>query len=166
MVIIINGPMNSGKTTISKILSQKLPNCARLEVDSLRDFIGWMPIDEAVPMNLENAVCVTNNFLKRDLNVIFDYPLTQQNYDFISNQLMTTGKDIYVFTLSPRLDVAITNRGTRELKERERERIRHHYKIGINKPEFGVLIDNSDLKPEETAEKILEYIKLGKGKIK
>ena len=65
---------------------------------------------------------------------------------------------IYVFTLAPKIEKALTNRGARELNNWERERIKHHYNIGIQHPSFGEIIDNSDQKPEETVQLILNRI--------
>ncbi len=64
----------------------------------------------------------------------------------------------FFFTLAPRLEKALTNRGTRELDDAEKDRIKHHYNIGITSPKFGEIIDNSDMTPEETSERIFATI--------
>lgn len=87
MTIFLNGSINAGKSTVAKLLAKELPNVALVEIDSLREMIAWMPIDEAVPINLENAVSVIRNFAKRDLNVIVPYPLSEKNYQYIMNGL-------------------------------------------------------------------------------
>ena len=38
-LIIIDGPMGSGKSTISKILQAKIKNCALLSIDTIKKFI-------------------------------------------------------------------------------------------------------------------------------
>lgn len=159
MIIFLNGSVNAGKTTIAKILAKKLSNTAVVEIDSLREMIDWIPIDEAVPINLENAIFVIKNFTKRNLNVIVPYPLSQNNYDYVINELKDIDSKIYFFTLAPKLETILTNRGERELNDWERERIKHHYNIGINSPSFGIVIDNTEQKPEETVEEILENIR-------
>jgi hypothetical protein len=121
--------------------------------------ISWMPIEQAVPLNLENAISVIKNFSKKGLNVIVPYPLSNKNYDYVANSLTGVDTKIYFFTLAPKIEKALTNRGARELNDWERERIRHHYKIGIHNPGFGEIIDNTDQTPEETAELILIRIK-------
>lgn len=55
MTLFINGSINSGKTTIAKLLAKKLGKVALLEIDKLHEFIEWMEIDKAVPINLKNA---------------------------------------------------------------------------------------------------------------
>ncbi len=158
MIIFINGSINSGKTTISKMLAEKIGKIARIEVDDIRNFISWMPIMEAIPINLENTVLLIKNFLKNNIDVIVPYPLSRKNYDKIMEELKEYKDSIYVFTLSPKLDVVLKNRGSRELSDFDRDRIKYHYSIGIPSPDFGYIIDNSEDVPEETVGKILRII--------
>ena len=158
MIIFINGSINSGKSTIAKILAEQIGRVALVEIDSLRKFINWMPINEAIPINLKNAIGVIKNFIEVNINVVVPYPLSKNDYEYFKDNLKESGEQIYTFTLSPKLEVALTNRGSRELDDWERERIKYHYKIGIQRPNFGVVIDNSDESPAETAEKILKII--------
>ncbi len=39
MIILINGSINAGKSTVSKIISERLGNAALVEIDSLSAFI-------------------------------------------------------------------------------------------------------------------------------
>ena len=159
MIIFINGSINSGKSTVAKILAEKIGKMAVVEIDALREFINWLPIDKAIPINLKNAVSVIRNFLEDNINVIVPYPLSKDNYEFFLNNLSDYKESIYVFTLSPRLEIVLKNRGSRELSDFEKERIKYHYSIGIQNPDFGVIINNSNEAPEETAENILRTIK-------
>lgn len=158
MIIFINGSINAGKSTVAKILAQKLEKTALLEIDALREMIDWMPIDQAVPINLENAISVIKNFAKNDLNVVVPYPLSQKNYEYVVESLKDMDTEKHFFTLAPSLEKAVTNRGTRELDDWERDRIAHHYNIGIHNPNFGEIIDNSEQTPEETTGIILSQI--------
>lgn len=158
MIIFLNGSINAGKSTVAKILAKEMENTALLEIDAFHEMIEWMPIDKAVPINLENALSVIRNFVKRELSVIVPYPLSQKNYDFMMSGLKDLEIDIHIFTLAPRLEKVLINRGTRELTEQEKERIKHHYDIGIPNPTFGEIIDNSDQTPQETADYILSKI--------
>jgi adenylate kinase family enzyme len=158
MIILINGTVNAGKSTVSKLLAKELPNTAFIEVDVLREMIDWMPLTESIPVNLENALSITKNFVKRNLNVVIAYPLSQKNYDYITENLSDLDIKIYVFTLSPKIEKALNNRGTRELTDWEINRIHQQYERGINNPSFGEIIDNSDLIPEETVKVILKSL--------
>jgi|CXWL01.1.fsa_nt_gi cytidylate kinase len=158
MIIFLNGSINAGKSTVAKLLAKELPNTALVEIDAFHEMIEWMPIDQSISLNLENAVSVITNFAKRNLNVIIPYPLSQKNYDFMMENLKDLDADIRVFTLAPQLGEALTNRGARELSDWERERIQHHYDIGIHGPSFGEVIDNTGQTPEETFKYILARI--------
>ena len=159
MIIFINGSINSGKSTVSKILAKELLNVALIEIDVLREMINCMPLEKAIPINLENAVSLIENFSRKGLDTIVVYPLSQKNYDYITNKIKDLNEQIYCFTLAPKLEKVLSNRGTRDLNEWEMERIKHHYDIGINTPSFGEVIDNSEQVPEETAKIILDKIK-------
>ena len=160
MIIFINGSCNSGKSTITKLLSEKLGNTAKLEIDDVRAMIDWMPLEQSIPINLQNAISLIKNFSSNSLNVVIPYPLSQKNYEHIMNQLKDVNTKIHHFTLAPRLEKILTNRtGQRELDDWERNRIKYHYEIGLHKPSFGEIIDNSDLTPEETTNYIISKIK-------
>jgi len=90
--------------------------------------------------------------------VIVPYPLLKKNYKFLIENLKDANQQIYFFTLNPKLEIVLKNRGERKLTDWEKERIKHHYQIGINKPEFGEIIDNSSQAPEQTALIVLEKI--------
>ena len=159
MIIFINGSINSGKSTVSRLLVKELLKTALIEIDTFHEMVEWMPIDEAIPLNLENAVSVIKNFVTKGLNVIVPYPLSRKNYDYMTENLSSLNTKIYVFTLAPKLEKVQTNRGNRELTDWEVKRIKHHYDTGINNPGFGEIIDNTEQTPEETAKIILSKIK-------
>lgn len=158
MIIFINGTINSGKSTVSHLLKKRMPKTAVVEVDALRKFIDWLPLDQAIPINLKNAVSVIKNFVDEDFNVIVPYPLSEKNHKFFSQELASIGQKLIFITLAPKLEKALENRGMRELTEEEKQRIRYHYSIGIENPSFGVIIDNSNQTPEQTIEEILKKL--------
>ena len=158
MIILLNGSINSGKTTVSRQIVRLLPRTAHVEVDTLHDFIEWMPLAEAVPLNLQNAVAVTRHFVAYGLHVVLSYPLPEEDYDFLMRELRPLGVPIYCITLNPDLADALTNRGTRELTAWELQRIPYHYDTGINSPPFGFVVNNTHQTPEETARQILVLV--------
>ncbi len=158
MIIFISGSMNSGKTTVSKLLEKKIPNTAFIEVDILRSMIDWMPLEKAIPINLKNAISEIKNFTENGLNTIIAYPIRRENYKYIMDNLSVINTKIYFFTLSPKLEITITDRGTRKLEPWQIERIKYHYIIGISNPSFGEIIDNTNQTPEETTNLIFSKI--------
>ena len=158
MILLLNGSINAGKTTVSKQIVQMLPRTAHVEVDDLREFIRFMPLLESIPLNLANTVAVTRNFARFGLNVIVSCPLRQEDYDYLVQELTPLGIPIHTVTLRSSMAVTLTNRGTRELTEKELRRIPELYAEGIPNPPFGIIIDNTRQTPEETARHILNQL--------
>ena len=159
MIILLNGSINAGKTTAAKHLIRTLPRTAHVEVDDLREFIRFMPLEESIPLNLANAVAVTRNFAAYGLNVVLSYSLPQDDYEYLMRERTPLGVSTRCVTLNPDLAAALTDRGTCALTEWELKRVPYHYETGINSPPFGVVIDNTRQMPEETTRQILEHVK-------
>lgn len=158
MIILLNGSINAGKTTASKALCRLLPQTAHVEVDSLRDFIAWMPLEESIPINIRTALAVTKIFASHGLNVVFSYPLRPEDYEYLACELAALSVPVFCFTLNPGLEIELQNRGTRELTDWERERIKYHFETKLATPEFGETINNAGQTPDETAQEILRRI--------
>src|SRR3989338_4954045 len=123
MIIFINGSINTGKTTIAKILAKKIPKTANVEIDDLHNFIDWLEIDKVVPINLENAILIINNFVEHGYNVVVPYPLSEKNYKYIRQGLRNFSKQLYFFTLSPDIKKAQANTESRKISKWEHGRI-------------------------------------------
>ncbi|MFH0712665.1 MAG: hypothetical protein V2A55_02330 [Candidatus Jorgensenbacteria bacterium] len=160
MVIFINGSINAGKSTVAKILAGKIPKSALIEIDVFHEMIEWMPIDEAVPLNLENALSVIKNFVSNNIHCIVPYPLSRENYDFMNKGLKDCHVDIRVFTLAPDMETVMSGQGRRKPTDWEKDRIKHHYDIGIPTPDFGEVINNAGQTPEETVGIIMKKLDL------
>ena len=67
--------------------------------------------------------------------------------------------DYYSFILAPPLEIALQTRGPRTLSEKDRDWIRQMYEWNLHAPGFGIVIDNQDQTPEQTAALIADYIR-------
>ena len=119
-----------------------------------------MSIEESTPYNVQNIICLTKNFVRGGLNVIISYPVSSESHRLIERELSDLKQSMYAFTLAPRLEVALRNRGGRQLADWEVKKIKQDYAEGFHQPDYGTVIDNSDQTPEETSELILKKIKL------
>lgn len=156
MVILLNGSINSGKTTIGhEILAMDI-GFAHIEVDDLRHFISWMPLAQSIKLNLENAASVANNFNNAGIHSVITYPLSSSDYIYISRLLEGYGIEYVAITLFPGVENLKKNRGDRELTDWELSRIDELFEEGTATPDFGVTINNSDLSVKETAMAVLE----------
>ena len=157
-LILISGSINSGKSTISKLLVELLPDTAHIHGDALRHFVTWLPLEQAIPVTLQNVISVSKNFLLAGFNVVVDYPLYKADFEKVRDELAGCASSVHPFVLSPRLEVVQSQRGERTLSRYEVDRIAFHYKTNLHDPGFGVRIDNSDLTPAEVAQAILGQI--------
>jgi len=160
MIILINGSINSGKTTIGRQLAAMLPQTAHVEVDALREFVAFLPLDDAIPISLENAAAVARNLARRGFHIVLTYPLGPADHAYLQAQLADLNTPIHTITLSPPLATALTDRGTRPLTDHERRRIREQYADNRHNPPFGITLDNSAQTPTETATTILHTLNL------
>lgn len=160
MIIFINGSINAGKSTIAKLLTERIPQTANVEIDALRNFIGWQELDKAIPINLDNAISIIRNFHKNGYNVVIPYPLSENNYKYIQEWLQDISNELYFFTLVPTIKKAQTSTQERKISEEEYKRIQYHYDIGIPSPSFWKTIDNTLQTPEETCNEILVSLKM------
>jgi len=151
MLIFISGSINSGKTTTSKLLAERL-GWTYINVDDLTDKVAGFDIYT----HLDLAIEAINSATVSGKDVVANFVVRKEDYKRIEHEIHEE-KRIFI-TLSPSLDVALSQRGDRVLTEWEIKRIKAHYVDGIARPEYGYIIDNSSLTPEEVVEKILQIV--------
>lgn len=155
MLIFISGSINAGKTTTAKALAERL-QADFINVDDLNDLIPNFNLATDLDKTMDLAVQEINRSLTKHKDVVANFVVRQKDYDRLKNEINT--KEQFVITLAPRLEVAQSKRGDRKLTDWEVQRIKHHYDTGIASPQFGYIIDNSDITLEQTVNKILEII--------
>jgi hypothetical protein len=89
---------------------------------------------------------------------VVNWPISQEGFASFEKRLQGSGAQVLAVTLAPPLETARATRGERELSAWEQERVRVHYETGIASPSFGVAIDNSHQRPEQTAWQVLRLI--------
>lgn len=155
MLVFISGSINSGKTTTSKALAKRL-GAAFVNVDDLNDTIPNFNLATDLDKSMDLAINTINEITRHGQDVIANYVVRQKDYDRFENEVETQPQ--IVVTLAPRLEVAQGKRGDRELSEWEVSRVKHHYDTGIASPEFGHIIDNSEMTIDQTVDRIVEII--------
>ncbi|WP_306353030.1 hypothetical protein [Flavobacterium sp. '19STA2R22 D10 B1'] len=157
MIICINGVVNSGKTTIGKLLAEKLPNALFIDGDDngLEDEHRLKEHIQASMTYIQQSI---QNIKKEYLVVA--YPLRQIDYDFIQSECVKTEQELYVITLNTPESIALTNRGERKLMAWERKRIKEMYKQGYATRSFSNwFVDNGSLTPNQTVDILIDKIK-------
>ena len=164
LILNINGPMNSGKSTVSKILVNMLSNVNFIEVDELVNDEeqkklglslqqGWRERHKRLSQKLQ-ALKESREYE----TVIFAYPIADNTYQDWKALEDEQTKFLNI-TLAPSLEECLKNRGTRELDDWDRNRIREMYEEGYqNRPYSDFIINNDNQTPQETAEIIKGFI--------
>lgn len=156
MLVFISGSINSGKTTTTKALAEKL-GAKVVNVDDLNDTIPNFDLATDLDKSIDLAIETINKHLLSGKSVVANYVVRQKDYERFADEIKTDKQ--HVITLAPRLEVAQGKRGERILSEWEVQRVKHHYDTGIASPSFGHIIDNSDITVEETVDMILNIVR-------
>jgi cytidylate kinase len=153
MLIIIDGPINSGKTTVSRRLASLVGQCIVVECDHLRHFADCLTLDQSIPYTLNDAANLAARWLDRGFSVIINYPISPDEIHFVENHI-PDGVHYHRFSLQPSIDVCQKQRGTRELDAQEIGRIKDMYDDRSKNGVIGKIIDNSLMTAAECAEVI------------
>lgn len=155
MLVFISGSINSGKTATSKLLAERI-GAVFLNVDDLNDTIPNFNLTTDLDKSMDLAIQTINSYTQQGKDVVANYVVRRKDFDRFKHEIKTHPQ--IVITLAPRLEVAQSRRGERELSAWEVSRIKHHYDTGIASPAFGHIIDNSDLTLNETVGRIVNII--------
>ncbi|MCP4355528.1 MAG: AAA family ATPase [Proteobacteria bacterium] len=146
MIIIINGCINSGKTTLGKELHKHLPNSTFIDVDYIfgdRNYYEEnkhklkINFSEYCMRRLFKMIEVGNKLSKKDNFIVFAYPIFPNTYHFLKDGFK---KEFIIFTLDPSQKICKSVRGDRQPSKREKHNIHEFYKEGIHKLEQSSLI--------------------------
>lgn len=154
MIIWIDGPINAGKTTICRRLASLRPRTVHIEIDELREFARCLTLNACIPLCIEDAAMLTSSWRSRGFDVVLSWPVSPRDLRRFEDRV---GERVRAFTLLPRLEVALFQRGERVLSTRERRRIKQMYAAKRSNP-AGTVIDNSDETSDQTVRRIINAI--------
>lgn len=157
-LIILNGAINCGKSTIGKEIINKYQNIAFVELDDLRNCIPWMPIEKAFPLNIKNGIDISRNFIKENIDVILASPISDNDFLYLKS-LIDFECEIYPITLFCELNENLKNKGSRILNGYEIERIKWMHANGYAKPTFSKVVDITDKSIHEVTITIVQELK-------
>src|ERR1700744_5831509 len=158
--IWISGSINSGKTTVAKLLADEISNGINIELDILCHFDTKLPLEQKLNFIIQDALDLAGNWTARGFLPILNWPLNGEEAEFMLNYAKQSALEPVIINLTPDLETLKKNRGERELTEWELNRIDFLYHTyNINTPKYGISIDNTHLSATETANKILGILK-------
>ena len=157
---IIGGTMGVGKTTVCRILKEKLEGSVFLDGDWCWDMHPFRVTEETKRMVQENIVFLLNNFLSCTAydHVIFCWVLHQQNIiDDLLARLRTDNCEVHLISL-----VCTPGELARRIQKDVEAEIRGEDAVGRSLSRLALYdslstlkLDVTELTPEETAGQIL-----------
>ncbi|WP_175746508.1 shikimate kinase [Burkholderia pyrrocinia] len=151
-VIHLNGPINSGKTTIGRALARTLPDARFIDGDD-HDAPDDAPFDVQWAIALERLVTQIAN--TRERHLVIAYPIGEAEFARLRAACDTRDARLFVVTLAPPEAVAASDRGSRVLTDWERQRIAEMYREGYAARAFSdCVIDTSNASADACATEI------------
>jgi hypothetical protein len=155
-VIHLNGPINSGKTTIGVALAQRLPDARFIDGDD-HDAPDDAPFD--VQWAIALARIVDHIATARERHLVIAYPIGDAEFARLRAACDARGARLFVATLAPPEAVASSDRGERVLTEWERRRIAAMYREGYASRAFSdCFVDTSKASADACAQQIAERV--------
>lgn len=157
VVICLNGPINAGKSTIGRVLADRLPDAEFIEGDD-------HGIPEGVPF--EEMIAQATAWLagligaKQRAFLVIAYPLRPEDFVLLQEASARRGARLFVVTLAPPMELVLNDRGARKLDDEERARIRAMYAEGYASRDFSDMIVTDVEAPDIMASHIVESIGL------
>nr|WP_191295089.1 shikimate kinase [Achromobacter xylosoxidans] len=155
-VIHINGPINSGKSTVGAALAALLPAARFIDGDD-HDAPSHLPYTEQWALALARLTRLIAQAQERYL--VIAYPLEQDSYEQILAACRQRGARLRVVTLAPTLTAAQSDRGGRILTDWERQRIAQMYLEGYAaRPFSDLVLDTSATDAQASACLIAQWL--------
>lgn len=162
-LILIDGPMGSGKTTLGKLLHPHLPRTAMLSTDAIKFFISDFERgtrDNTISASVLRQMC--REYLRHNINILLPQGLWRKSYVEPYQQLaQELGVDFFIYQLTAPREVLlgrIHNRPKPQLAKTPvpEDRIQRNLDTWEeNHYELGTVFDTTEFAPEEIAKRIL-----------
>lgn len=167
-LIIIDGSMGAGKTTVANLLHKTLKRTALISLDKLKRIVSFYEMDSKEHLQLASdlGVAMTNEYLKKEINVIVEKAFTREEYlkSFIKS--IKNKPNLYIYQIEVPLEIGLSRVKKREkLKEKGIPRNRIKEKVTRNYSHYNQfkysnakIFDSSKLTPRMIANKILKEV--------
>ncbi|HJZ18932.1 MAG TPA: AAA family ATPase [Candidatus Nanoarchaeia archaeon] len=167
-LIVIDGPMGAGKTTVAEALHKKLHKIGRLNalisLDRLKRIVSGYKMDSKIHLNLSSdiGIAMTKEYLKKNIDVIVEKAFTKGEYLESFIKTLNGRAKILVYQLEAPLDLRARRISKRKLHPEVKKRpplskIKRNTKhYNESKYEKAIIFDTSKLTPNTIVNKIIK----------
>ncbi len=100
-LILIDGPMGSGKTTTSKLLNQKLPDTARIALPDIKRLVpNYKENEKTLTVIREVMKTMIDTYLKHGVSVVVEQITKAEGVDALKSIAETHGAKFYAYRLT------------------------------------------------------------------
>jgi hypothetical protein len=133
-VVVLNGPINAGKTTVGKTLAAAIDGAAFIDGDD-NGLPDGAPLDVVIEASLRR---LSSEIATNPAGVlVLAYPLRGADHARLKAAAEAAGRRLVTVTLAPPIGVVLGDRGDRRLDDGERARIREMYAEGYHDRVFS-----------------------------
>ncbi len=136
IVVVLNGPINAGKTTVGKALAAAIDGAVFIDGDD-NGVPDGAPLDVIIEASLRR---LSSEIAANPAGVlVLAYPLRAADHARLKATADAAGRRLVTVTLAPPIEVVLGDRGDRRLGDGERARIGEMYAEGYHDRAFSDL---------------------------
>lgn len=164
--VIINGPMGVGKTTVGKIICDKLSRAAFIDGDWCLDIHPFVGNKETKAMAIDNIIHMARNyyFCSESDTVVVSWIISEQNTNKIITGISDVDFQIYNIVLTCGKEALIDRWKKDTIAEWRSDEKWFNQSINslndFNKREGAYVIDTSNLSADIVAEKVIGKLRV------
>lgn len=171
-LILIDGPMGSGKTTTSKLLNQKLPDTARVALPDIKRLVPNFKEDKQTLMIIREVMQVMiDTYLKHGVSVIVEQITKAEGVEILKSIAEKHGAKFYAYRLTAPKDSRLKRvhertkemMGVTELPQSKIDVLAGYFEPNNqfyldNSVSISEIINTQELSPEEVTEIIISKL--------
>jgi predicted ABC-type ATPase len=169
-LIIIDGPMGSGKSTVAQLLQKKIKEkTALISLDNLKRIVSSYKLDSHVHLSLASkaGAAMANVYLKEGVNVLVEKAFIREKFlkSFVNS--IKVKSRVFIYQIEVPFHIGFSRVKEREklkekgipknkLKEKVTRNYSHYHQFRYRRAR---VFDSSELSPGKIVNKILKDIK-------
>ena len=171
-LVIIDGPMGSGKTTTSKLLNEKLQGTARVALSDVKRFISGFDKDHKYnKISQEIILVMVDEYLKRGISVVVEWAMKVERVEIFKEIAKKYDARCFVYQFYAPKELLI-NRvkertrsllGVPQLAENNIKNIEDNFENNYNfhkenRYRDAIVFDSEKMTPEQMANQISDDV--------